>query len=179
MFTIGNTLMPGCNRFVICALACLLTVGVRADLEITVPDAPDEPAAQTEPTEAAAAPAPIVSAAPVVTAVPPARAVAPAIPTAAARVPAPPGTIFTVQLGAFKARERAFALYWELAKKIQPVQVSAPASKDGMYRVRYGSYPNYAEAKAAVEKLKKLQINAFVTPLDASAPAASPAQETN
>jgi cell division protein FtsN len=172
MFTIGNTLMPGCNRFVICALACLLTVGVRADIEITVPDAPDAPAAQTEPTEAAAAPAPIVAAPPVVTAAPPA-------PAPAVRVPSPPGTIFTVQLGAFKARERAFALYWELAKKIQPVQVTAPAAKDGMYRVRYGSYPNYDEAKAAVEKLKKLQINAFVTPLDASAPAASPAQETN
>ncbi len=170
--------MPIVNRSVICALAYLLTVCVRADIEITVPDAPDEPAAQALPGDAAAVPAPIVPAPPVVTAVPPARAVAPAAPASAVRVPPPPGTIFTVQLGAFKARERAFALYWELAKKLQPLQVSAPLSKDGMYRVRYGSYPNYDEAKAAVEKLKKLQINSFVTPLDASAPAASPAQET-
>lgn len=173
--------MPDSNYFVICALTCLLTVCVRADVEITVPDAPDEPAAQALPSEPAAAPAPapVMPAPLTVTAVPPARAVAPATPAAAVRGPHPPGTIFTVQLGAFKARERAFALYWELAKKIQPVQVTAPSAKDNMYRVRYGSYPNYDEAKAAVEKLKKLQINSFVTPLDAPTPAASPAQETN
>jgi len=171
--------MPDSIFSVICALTCLLTVCVRAEVEITVPDAPDEPAAQALPSEPAAAPAPVVPPPRAVTAVPPARAVAPATPAAAVRGPHPPGTIFTVQLGAFKARERAFALYWELAKKIQPVQVTAPSTKDNMYRVRYGSYPNYDEAKAAVEKLKKLQINSFVTPLDASAPAASPAQETN
>ena len=73
--------------------------------------------------------------------------------------------IYTVQLGAFKARERAFALYWQLSKKISPLQVTAPMPKDQLYRVRYGSYPNRKEAQAAAEKLRKKGIECFVMPL--------------
>ena len=74
-------------------------------------------------------------------------------------------TIYTVQLGAFKARERAFALYWQLSKKISPLQVTAPMPKDQLYRVRYGSYPNRKEAQVAAEKLRKKGIECFVMPL--------------
>lgn len=78
----------------------------------------------------------------------------------------PPDTVFTVQLGAFQTRERAFALYWELSKKLSPLQVSAPSAKDKLYRVRYGSYPNYAEAKAAADKVKARGIECFVAALN-------------
>jgi len=73
--------------------------------------------------------------------------------------------IYTVQLGAFKARERAFALYWQLSKKISPLQVTAPMPKDQLYRVRYGSYPNRKEAQVAAEMLRKKGIECFVMPL--------------
>lgn len=78
----------------------------------------------------------------------------------------PPDTVFTVQLGAFQTRERAFALYWELSKKLSPLQVTAPSAKDKLYRVRYGSYPNYAEAKAAADKVKARGIECFVAALN-------------
>ncbi|MCK5852249.1 SPOR domain-containing protein [bacterium] len=73
--------------------------------------------------------------------------------------------VYTVQLGAFKARERAFALYWQLSKKVTPLQVTAPLPKDKLYRVRYGSYPNQEEAQVAAEKLRKKGIECFVTTL--------------
>jgi len=73
--------------------------------------------------------------------------------------------IYTVQLGAFKARERAFSLYWQMSKKVSPLQVTAPLPKDQLYRVRYGSYPNRSEAQSAVEKLRKKGIECFVTTL--------------
>lgn len=73
--------------------------------------------------------------------------------------------VYTVQLGAFKARERAFALYWQLSKKVTPLQVTAPMPKDNLYRVRYGSYPNREEAQAAAKKLRKKGIECFVTKL--------------
>ena len=73
--------------------------------------------------------------------------------------------VYTVQLGAFKARERAFALYWQLSKKVTPLQVTAPLPKDQLYRVRYGSYPNQEEAQVAAEKLRKNGIECFVTTL--------------
>jgi|GEM_PF-1409008 len=78
----------------------------------------------------------------------------------------PPDTVFTVQLGAFQTRERAFALYWELSKKLSPLQVTAPSAKDKLYRVRFGSYPNYAEAKAAADKVKARGIECFVAALN-------------
>jgi len=78
----------------------------------------------------------------------------------------PPDTVFTVQLGAFHTRERAFALYWELSKKLSPLQVTAPSAKDKLYRVRFGSYPNYAEAKAAADKVKARGIACFVAALN-------------
>ncbi len=109
----------------------------------------------------------------------PAEAKAPAAPHAPAQ-PAkvyPPDTVFTVQLGAFQTRERAFALYWELSKKVSPLQVTAPSPKDKLYRVRYGSFPNYAEAKSAAEKLKARGIECFVAPLNPDADSAVPAQE--
>ena len=74
-------------------------------------------------------------------------------------------TLYTVQLGAFKARERAFALYWQMSKKVSKLQVTAPLPKDQLYRVRYGSYQNREEAKAAAEMLRKKGIECFVTPL--------------
>ena len=73
--------------------------------------------------------------------------------------------IYTVQLGAFKARERAFALYWDMSKKVTPLQVTAPMPKDKLYRVRYGSYPNREEAKVAAEKLRKKGVECFVATL--------------
>jgi len=74
-------------------------------------------------------------------------------------------TIYTVQLGAFTARERAFALYWQLSKKVSPLQVTAPMPNEKLYRVRYGSYPNRKEAQVAAEKLRKKEIECFVMPL--------------
>jgi cell division protein FtsN len=73
--------------------------------------------------------------------------------------------VYTVQLGAFKARERAFLLYWQMSKKVSPLQVTAPLPKDQLYRVRYGSYPNRSEAQSAAEKLRKKGIECFVTTL--------------
>lgn len=73
--------------------------------------------------------------------------------------------IYTVQLGAFKARERAFLLYWQMSKKVTPLQVTAPMPKDKLYRVRYGSYPNRSEAQTAADKLRKKGIECFVTTL--------------
>ena len=73
--------------------------------------------------------------------------------------------VYTVQLGAFKARERAFSLYWQMSKKVSPLQVTAPLPKDQLYRVRYGSYPNRSEAQSAAEKLRKKGIECFVTTL--------------
>jgi len=73
--------------------------------------------------------------------------------------------VYTVQLGAFKARERAFSLYWQMSKKVSPLQVTAPLPKDQLYRVRYGSYPNRSEAQTAAEKLRKKGIECFVTTL--------------
>lgn len=70
--------------------------------------------------------------------------------------------VYTVQLGAFSSRERAFALYWDLSKKISPLQVSAP-NGDDLYRVRYGSFPNKKEAQDAVEKIRQKGIQCFVT----------------
>ena len=80
----------------------------------------------------------------------------------------PPGTIFSVQLGAFSSRERAFALYWDLSRTISPLQVVAPSGADALYRVRFGSYPNYQEAKAAALKLQKKGVDCFVTAVDSS-----------
>ncbi len=72
------------------------------------------------------------------------------------------GTVYTVQLGAFTSRERAFALYWDLSKKISPLQVAAP-NGDDLFRVRYGSFPNKKEAQDAVEKIRKKGVQCFVT----------------
>ena len=96
---------------------------------------------------------------------PPATAAVKPAPSINAAVKPPATPVYTVQLGAFKARERAFALYWELSKKVTPLQVTAPMPKDELYRVRYGSYPNYEEAKAAAEKLRKKGVECFVTTL--------------
>jgi len=91
-------------------------------------------------------------------------------PSQPVKVPAtsPPdnhNAVYTVQLGAFKARERAFALYWDLSKVVSPLQVTAPLPKDKLYRVRYGSYPNREEASAAAEKLRKKGIECFIATL--------------
>ncbi|MCX7846494.1 MAG: SPOR domain-containing protein [bacterium] len=119
----------------------------------------DEPS--SSPTSPPTAPTnSVVTNLPQTTNLPAPKAATPATPTAY-----PPGTVFTVQLGAFQSRERAFALYWDLSKKISPLQVTAPAAKDKLYRVRYGSYPNYAEAKAAAEKVKARGIDCFVAAL--------------
>ena len=76
-----------------------------------------------------------------------------------------PNAVYTVQLGAFKARERAFSLYWQMSKKVSPLQVTAPLPSDNLYRVRYGSYPNKEEAQAAAKKLREKGIECFVTTL--------------
>lgn len=78
------------------------------------------------------------------------------------RAAGPGESVFTVQLGAFSSRERAFSLYWELSKKLSPLQVS-PKGKDGLYRVRYGSFPNRKEAQACAERVRKKGIPCFVT----------------
>ena len=87
---------------------------------------------------------------------------------AAAKKVESPNAIYTVQLGAFKARERAFALYWQMSKKVSPLQVTAPLPNDKLYRVRYGSYPNKEEAQAAAKKLREKGIECFVTTLKTS-----------
>ena len=88
-------------------------------------------------------------------------------PPLAPQTPASPDTVYTVQFGAFNARERAFALYWELSKKIALLQVKAPAKKGEMYRVVQGSYPNRNEAHAAAEKFKKQGITScFVATIE-------------
>jgi cell division septation protein DedD len=99
-----------------------------------------------------------------VTAAPPSPAAAQTLPPELAQpAPAADGTVvYTVQLGAFKSRERAFALYWEMSQQLSHLQVTAPSPNDQLYRVRCGTYPNYDEAKAAVEKLQERGIECFV-----------------
>ena len=99
-----------------------------------------------------------------VTAAPPSPAAAQTLPPELAQpAPAADGTVvYTVQLGAFKSRERAFALYWEMSKQLSHLQVTAPSLNDQLYRVRCGTYPNYDEARAAVEKLQERGIECFV-----------------
>jgi cell division septation protein DedD len=98
-------------------------------------------------------------------------------PAPAPAMPAPPAphvqpadaaadAVYTVQLGAFKSRERAFALYWELSKKLSHMQVTAPSDQDQMYRVRCGTYPNYDEAKSAAAGLKARGIECFIAPFE-------------
>ena len=71
-------------------------------------------------------------------------------------------TIYTVQLGAFKARERAFAFHWKISKSISNTRVDVPTTKNKLYRVCCGTFPNYSEAKAKSDKLKKQNIKCFV-----------------
>ncbi len=73
-----------------------------------------------------------------------------------------PETIYTVQLGAFKARERAFAFHWKISKKISNTRVDVPNANNKLYRVCCGTFPNYAEAKAKADKLKNQSIKCFV-----------------
>lgn len=70
--------------------------------------------------------------------------------------------IYTVQLGAFESRERAFALYWELSTKLSPLMVTSP-NGDALYRVHYGSFPNKKEAQEAANKIRHKGIQCFVT----------------
>lgn len=123
-----------------------------ADKTTSQPEAPPPPPPPSTTNVAPSAPRPAT------TNLPPGR-------TASSAEAYPPNTVFTVQLGAFQSRERAFALYWELSKKISPLQVTAPSARDKLYRVRYGSYPNYAEAKAAADKIKARGIDCFVAAL--------------
>ena len=71
-------------------------------------------------------------------------------------------TIYTVQLGAFKARERAFAYHWKISKRISNTRVDIPTAQNKLYRVCCGTFPNYGEAKAKSEKLKKQNIKCFI-----------------
>ncbi len=73
-----------------------------------------------------------------------------------------PDTIYTVQLGAFKARERAFAFHWKISKRISNTRVDSPTAKNKLYKVCCGTFPNYEEAKAKANKLKKLNIKCFI-----------------
>ena len=73
-----------------------------------------------------------------------------------------PETIYTVQLGAFKARERAFAFHWKISKRISNTRVDIPTAENELYRVCCGTFPNYAEAKSKADKLKKQNIKCFV-----------------
>ena len=77
----------------------------------------------------------------------------------------PSNTVFTVQLGAFTTRERAFTVFWELSPKVPSLQLIPPFGKDKLYRVSHGSFPSYEEARLAAEKLKKENIECFVTPV--------------
>jgi cell division septation protein DedD len=77
----------------------------------------------------------------------------------------PSNTIFTVQLGAFTTRERAFSVFWEFSRKIPSLQLIPPFGKDKLYRVSHGSFATYDEARAAADKLKKENIDCFVTPV--------------
>ena len=77
----------------------------------------------------------------------------------------PSNTVFTVQLGAFTTRERAFTVFWELSPRVPSLQLIPPFGKDKLYRVSHGSFPTYDEARAAADKLKKENIDCFVTPV--------------
>ena len=71
-------------------------------------------------------------------------------------------TIYTVQLGAFKARERAFAFHWKISKRLSNTRVDIPSAENKLYRVCCGTFPNYSEAKSKADKLKKQNIKCFV-----------------
>ncbi len=74
-----------------------------------------------------------------------------------------PGTTFTVQLAAFRSRERAYAYHWKISKRIENTRIEVPTSKNKLYKVCCGTFPNYQEAKAKANKLKKRNINCFVS----------------
>ncbi len=71
-------------------------------------------------------------------------------------------TIYTVQLGAFKARERAFAYHWKISKRLSNTRVDIPTAQNKLYRVCCGTFPNYGEAKAKADKLKRQNIKCFI-----------------
>ena len=77
----------------------------------------------------------------------------------------PSNTVFTVQLGAFTTRERAFVVFWELSPKVPSLQLIPPFGKDKLYRVSHGSFPSYEAARVAAEKLTQENIECFVTPV--------------
>ncbi len=77
----------------------------------------------------------------------------------------PSNTVFTVQLGAFTTRDRAFTVFWDLSRKVPSLQLIPPFGKDKLYRVSHGSFATYNEARAAADKLHKENIDCFVTPV--------------
>ena len=77
----------------------------------------------------------------------------------------PSNTVFTVQLGAFTTSDRAFTVFWELSPKVPSLQLVAPFGRDKLYRLRYGAFATYDAAHAAAEKLRKENIDCFVTPV--------------
>lgn len=79
-----------------------------------------------------------------------------------------PDTIYTIQLAAFKTRERAFAFHWKISKKISNTRVDTPTKKSELYKVCCGTFPNYEEAKAKADKLKRKNINCFITKISHS-----------
>jgi len=80
----------------------------------------------------------------------------------------PTGTMFTVQIHAFSSKDRAFAVYFELSKRVPSLQLMPPFGKDKLYRVCHGYFPTYDEAHAAAEKLRKDDIECFVRPIGAT-----------
>jgi len=73
---------------------------------------------------------------------------------------------YTVQLGAFKSRERADSYCRSVSKQLTPVQVKAPSGQGGLYRVLHGSYSTKAAARAAADKARQSVPSCFVTTVE-------------
>ncbi|MEM9292035.1 MAG: septal ring lytic transglycosylase RlpA family protein [Acidobacteriota bacterium] len=81
--------------------------------------------------------------------------------------PGPRGA-YTVQLGAFRDRDRADALRRQLIRRFPATVVES--GQDGLYRVRIGAYPYRADAEALLREVRGEGFEASLARLAPSAP---------
>jgi len=76
-----------------------------------------------------------------------------------------PRTSFTIQLGSFKEKEKAYALQNKLKKQGYLVRVTPKKIEDKgtYYRVRMGNFNTPEEAQKWVSKLRDLSPPPFIT----------------
>lgn len=118
----------------------------------------DEPVPQVEtPAPAPVTPAPTPRAAatpPPVTPPAPPPVTPPAAPVTAKPAPAPAAGGWSVQVGAYRARENAERQARDLAAKGYAASAVAPPTPGGLFRVRIGPFAQRAEADRVVTRLR-------------------------